>query len=507
MKLLRSRPSLLRLSLAFACACCVPLSVSTTENRLTEVYLIQDSGWMEPFYADKTSQFRDVVAHLVDTTRLVGVPTVIASFDQDGQIVGHRSPKQVFAGLYDRNNVEEAIASILPPRRANGKYADSDFFGALKGAITSLLGGRQGIIWMVTNNKDSPNNDQKVLENTQKFYSDLRQSQFIRRIIAFPIRMPVHGPHYDEHGFIIYGIAYGATAARALSFLTSDGQPIRRLFTAPPVRLKPLDQDPLRLELSLQRTGGITADLEAGTLTIHDIPSSGARVTLSGRLINSYYPQEVTTAQLSSAVAAARTAPAPMVAQLNPISIRHLSPGAAIENVTIDLQFPRVPRGSIFKDYEEEDGYLLIRLANAKLTLSEDFVRRMKDVFGVDILMRDQAALRASGVPAVMFDYQRVNEATTAVPIRLIYKFSPWPLILAIVGGLIALAVLLGGAVLMLMPRKYTVTIGGSNIQVRLRPFEKRTVQTPTGARAVIRGAFVGKPAVRPLSEGSKPAT
>ena len=209
---------------------------------LSEVYLIQDSGWMEPFYADQGSQFKAVITTLIDTTQLVGVKTIVATFDQDGQIAGHKSPEEVFAGPYDKSRVEATVANIEPPRRQDGKYADSDFFGALNGTINSLLSGQQGIVWMISNNKDSPNNTQEVLARTQKFYSDLRASPYIHRIVAFPVRMRVHGPHYDERGFIIYGIAYGSRAAKALDFLTSAGQPVRTVFADPPVRLKPLDQ-------------------------------------------------------------------------------------------------------------------------------------------------------------------------------------------------------------------------------------------------------------------------
>ena len=66
--------------------------------NLSEVYLIQNSGWMEPFYADQGSQFRSVVTSLIGATQLVGVATIVATFNQDGQIPGHSSPERVFAG-------------------------------------------------------------------------------------------------------------------------------------------------------------------------------------------------------------------------------------------------------------------------------------------------------------------------------------------------------------------------------------------------------------------------
>jgi hypothetical protein len=132
---------------------------------------------------------------------------------------------------------------------------------------------------------------------------------------------------------------------------------------------------------------------------------------------------------------------------------------------------------------------------------------RMKDVFGVDLFARDQSAMPANGLPAVFFDYQRVNAATTAIPVRLIYDFSPWPLILTVCAGIFLLALAGGGGLLAVMPRKYTVRVGGSNVQVRLRPFEQRTVQGGSGARATVRGSLFGAPSVQPLGQEAEPAS
>jgi hypothetical protein len=467
---------------------------------LSQVYLIQNSGWMEPFYADQGSQFRTIVTSLIDSTQLVGVGTIVATFNQGGQISGHPSPEMIFSGPYDQSKVATIVGNIQPPRRSDGKYADSDFFGALTGTITSALSGHQGIIWMITNNKDSPNNSQEVVANTQKFYDDLRGSEFIRRIVAFPIRMRVHGPHYDEHGFIIYGIAYGDQAARALNFLIADGQPIRKIFTAPPVRLKPLDQDPLKLQLTAQASGQTVAALENGILTIRHIPSSSdTHIVLTGDLVNSYYPQQVEQAQLS-ATGAPINGVIPFEAHLSPEAIQNLPPGGALKGVSIDLHFAPVRRSSIFQDHVEADGYLVIKLSNATLTLGSDFVERMKDVFGIDLLVRDQRSMKANGLPAVFFDYQRVNAASTVIPVRLVYDFSTWPLILAVCAGLALLALLGGAAFLLVMPRKYSVRIGGSNVQVRLRPFETRVVQGGNGVRANVRGSLFGPPSVQPIT-------
>lgn len=468
-----------------------------------QVYLVQNSGWMEPFYADHGSQFRAVVTALIGATRLEGVPTTVASFNQNGQIPGQASPETVFSGAYDRAAVARAVDGIVPPRRPDGKYADSDFYGALNGAVTGLLGGRQGIVWMVTNNKASPDNSQEVLANTRRFYDDLRKAPFFTRLIAFPIRMPVKGPHYDERGFIIYGIAYGARAARALDFLTADGQPVRKVFTAPPVRLKPLDQNPLRLQLTAQTQNGMNVSLEEGVLVVRHVPAVGGALSLLGNLVNAYYPQEVVSAKLT----ATADGGFPFAVALSRGEVSHLGPGAALKDIRIALNFPAVGRPNLFSDHAEVDGALLINLTDAKLSLSPAFVERMKDVFGIDLLMRDQDRLQINGLPNVFFDYQRVSGATTTVPIHLVYDYSPWPALLAMIGGGLALLFVVGGGFLVLTPRRYTVRLEGGNVPVRLRPFETRTVQNAMGVRARVRGALFGAPAVATLDglAGAKP--
>ena len=480
---------------------CDAAPASANEGSLTQVYLVQTSGWMEPFYADKGSEFRQILVSMIDSTQLAGIDVVLATFNQEGQIPGQHSPEVVFQGAYDKSAVADKVDSIAPPRRPDGKYADSDFFGAIKGTVLDVLQGHQGIIWMITNNKDSPNNSSEVREHTAAFYDYLRKSAPITKIVAFPIRMAVHGPHYDEKGFIIYGIAYGKLAARALDFLVGQDKPVRRLFVQPPVRIKPLNVDPLRLELTEQSRGNIAASLEDGILTVRHVPGgSGAELVFSGNLINTYYPQQIDTAKLSvTAVPAGGSVP--FEAKIIPASISHLPPGAALKGVSIAVKFSPHARSSIFQDHAIADGFLVIKLSDAALVLGSDFIERMNSVFGVDLLAKEQATVSPGSLPEIMFDYQKVSSATTMIPVRLVYDYSPWPLLLASGGGLVLLAVLGGLGILLVMPRRYAVRVGGSTVQVRLRPFEARVLQGASGIRARVRGALFGTPTVEELSD------
>ena len=58
-----------------------------------------------------------------------------------------------------------------------------------------------------------------------------------------------------------------------------------------------------------------------------------------------------------------------------------LAPRRCAERCEHRSSFCTGGRSSIFQDHVEADGYLVIKLSNATLTLGPDFVERMKDVF------------------------------------------------------------------------------------------------------------------------------
>ena len=171
---------------------------------------------MEPFLTVEGSQFRPLVEALVAAVQSPGGAVAIAAFDQDGQVPGRSSPRILYDGPYDAPRIRAAVAALDLPRKAGGlAYADADFNGALLGAIRTGLQGRDGVIWMVTNNKNAPSNSAEVARNTAAFYKALRESPVITRIIAYPVRMPLKGRNFSEGGFVIYGIGYGAGGGRA----------------------------------------------------------------------------------------------------------------------------------------------------------------------------------------------------------------------------------------------------------------------------------------------------
>ncbi|MFD0936119.1 hypothetical protein ACFQ12_13170, partial [Methylobacterium trifolii] len=287
--------ALLLLVLAALCA-------PARAQGVPQVFLVQNSGWMEPFLTAKDSRFRPLVRALAGATRGVDGPVAVAAFNQDGQVAGRASPQVLFEGAYDDARIAAAIEAIdLPFKKGTRAYADADFNGALLGTIRTLLHGREGVIWMVTNNKNSPGNSQEVQRNTQGFYASLRGAEAITRIVAYPVRMPLRGANFSEGGFVVYGIGYGAGGGRALDAILAS-TPIRALFSFPPVGLKPVLDAPVSLRFEGLDAGGLCAGIENGVLVVRGARAAdGATLRLQGRLHNGFYPQRIAAGRVELA--------------------------------------------------------------------------------------------------------------------------------------------------------------------------------------------------------------
>jgi hypothetical protein len=497
---------LVRFFLALILAVGAAGAATAKEAELRQVFLVQNSGWMEPFYLDPASPLKPFVKNLVAKSNLANVDVAVASFNQDGQVAGRRSPEILFEGPYAKSAVDRSVDALQLQRKASGAYADADFRGALLGTFGRVLKGRQGIIWIVTNNKDAPDNNPAVIENTRAFYRALRESPHITAIAAFPMRKVVTGPNFREKGLIIYAIAYGERAAQALGATLRDGAPVRALFPAPPVRLKPLTTDPVELQLS-SAAADVDARVVQGRLLISGVPGGEARtVRLQGDVKNTYYPQNIAEARMSAAWASNEPLLAGAGVTTQPAVLRDVPADGRSGPVSVTLKLPAVPRLSglagVFEDERTVIGELRVRLDSLRFTLAPDFVSRIAAISGGETIQAEQAErLMAAQLPEVFLDYRRISSATMSVPVQVTFRFSPWPLIL-----LITLAALLIGGLLYLLwvlsrPRAYTVRVGTSDLPIRIKPRERRTLADAYGAHAEVTGRLFGPPAVRPIEQ------
>ena len=489
----------MRARTGLALLCCGLMAVRPALAQVSSLYLIQDSGWMEPFYTDTAAPFRPLLNALVAASHADG-EVVVAGFDQHGQVPGRHSPDVLYRGRFDPARVAAAVAALDLPHQPDGHLADADFDGALVRGIDTILDGHPGIVWLVTNNRNSPGNSQRVDENTRAFAQALGSSPALPVVVAYPVRLPATGRLYSAQGLIVYGIAYGAQAAVALRRSTASPA-LRQLFSDPAVQLKPLDQAPLRFTPDATLTPGLLATRGAdGSLRIAGVPGGRTSVVeIAGALRSDYYPHVIERAQLSlrwdrlDQVAGRAALPLP-AATIAPGEARGLGPGAAL-HVRIRLDIPRIDRSPGLAGWLQKDvvlhGTLAVGLSNLRLSLQDGFVAKMTKVAALDQL------------PGVFFDNKTVAAASAVLPVTLVVHYSAVPLILALCSLSVLLLLLALLLVLLRREREHLVPLDGQMRRVRLRPFGTRRITLPAGRTFVLRGRLVGAPRIvrRPDSD------
>ncbi len=458
------------------------LPAAAARADVPSLYLVQNSGWMEPFFVDPASPFKPLLAALVDASQTGR--TIIADFSQDGQVPGRRSPAVDYDGPFAPGPVRAAIDALALAVRPGGRLADADFDGALVRSLDTVLAGRPGIVWIATNNKNSPNNSAEINRNTRGFAELVRGSDALPFVAAYPVRMPVTGRQYTERGLILYAIAYGEEAAVALSRIV-DSAPMRALFTDPPFRLKHLEQAPLAFSATGADAPAAASTPPGGGIVLQGVPSGGATVRVAGTLRSEYYPQTIVAADVALAWSALDGVadPQSLADSVEPRSIRGLASGAG-QGVTLVLRTPAVPRppglAGLFARTGVLHGTLRLRLDNLSMALGEDFVAKMGDIAALDQL------------PDVFADYRTVGAATAMLPVTLAVRFSPWPLVAALAAAALVLLALAAVLLLLARARQYSVAVDGRSRPFALRPMQSRTVALPDGRALVVTGRLFG---------------
>jgi hypothetical protein len=448
-----------------------------------QVYLVQNSGWMEPFLTDPASRFRPLVGALVAATG-AGGRVVLAAFNQRGQIPGRPSPQVLHDGPYESGRIAAALAALDLPRKPGGAFADADLNGALLAAVGEILDGRDGVVWMVTNNRNAPSNGPEVARNTRAFAASLRGSPGLTRVLAWPVRMAVRGPNFAEGGFLVYGIGHGRAGGAALEALSAEGSPLRALFAQPPVLLKPPGGAlPLRVE-SVAGPPGLEAGSEGGVLVIR-VPRGPDTLTLRlrARLRNALYPQRIRAAGLAADWLAADGLAAEREAAVavTPDRLAGIAPEAESDPFEITLSLPPLPAGPGLTEGRRLDGLLSLRLTGLDLDLDPAFLERVRPVFGGSLLAEGRPAEGRGALPELLLDQGRLGEARAALPVRIEISASPWPLVGLGLGGLALLMAGGAGTVYAVLPRPHTLMLGPYPRRVALRPLGAVTLRAPDG--------------------------
>jgi hypothetical protein len=456
---------LLATFLASAVAACATVSAQAASH----VFLVQNSGWMEPFYTDPASPYKALVTEVVQAAMAPGDALVLAAFNQG--LPGAPSPRALLAqqGKPDRARLRGVLDPLEVGRKPGGKaMADTDLGEAVGSAIDGALGGKPGLVWLFTNNRNSPNNDQATARRNREFYQLIHEGQAIRKALAFPLKMPVRGAQYSAGGLMVYVFAVQEQGARELDALLASGR-LKQVITEMPARLKPLDQDTVRLvparventpgvRYAVLPDGRLRAELDAGK------PVSGdARITW--RIENTMYPYTITAADISAQAA--------LAGEVRPVAlgadaVRNLAPGKP-QPLASSLSLPvanlpgkwSLAALSTAGSAQVIPGRIEVRLANQRLELSQAFRQRMAELFPGDPL------------PDIFTPPARIQGSRAVLPVEVRLQYGSGPL-LAAIGGLFAVLAAAGAlAVAATRGRKAVVTVDG----------EARTVRTRAGAK------------------------
>lgn len=184
-------------------------SVASLGHATQQAFLIQNSGWMEPFYQDQNSEFKPLINGVIQTVSKPDDKIVVSVFNQSNALA--KSPKIIYQGAGAKPMLADLQAQQIAYKNDKA-YADTDFTEAVVSTITEPFAKQSGIIWIFTNNKNSPNNDAETIARNKEFYTLIHDNPAINKVLAFPLKMPVNGQHFNASGLMVYALAYGQSA-------------------------------------------------------------------------------------------------------------------------------------------------------------------------------------------------------------------------------------------------------------------------------------------------------
>jgi hypothetical protein len=442
--------------LALSAACAVLALQCAPVLAVSHVFLVQNSGWMEPFYTDPASQYKPLVTELIMAVAQSGDPMVLASFNQG--LPDAPSPKALLSLKFDakasRPQVRRALDGLeLARKPGSSAYADTDLNEAVSTAITKALGGKPGLVWLFTNNRNSPNNDQETARRNREFYELIHRGSAITRALAFPLQMPVKGEHYRANGLMVYVFAVGEQGANELKALVASGA-VGKVITEPAARLKPLDQDTVRLvPRKVSDAPGVAFSMAQGGMLRADVDSDARTPSakIEWNLENTMYPYTIASARIQArSVLGGEDRPI----ELADRSITALAPGKSAPLAsTMQLPVKQLPsKWSMEAVSSAGSAYVMpgkieLQLTGQKLELSQAFRQRMAALFPGDPL------------PDIFTPPAQIKGSTALLPLDVRVHYGVAPLVALIAGSLALLGALGAAALAFARPRKAYVTV------------------------------------------------
>ena len=464
---------------------------------IQQAFLVQNSGWMEPFYADGASQIKPLVAAVAQAAAAADDTVHTLAFSQSS---GSNVSPRLLGTAQGAAGVAQLLAPLTLARKGDqpgAALADTDFQEAVAGTITGPFKAAPGIVWIFTNNKNSPGNDPATAARNREFYRLLHLEPSITKTVVFPLKMPVRGKLYAARGLMVYALAYGQPAADALNRILASGR-LQQVLTRPPVRLKPVDQDALRIvperlldapnmRASLgsdQRT--LVLDVEAAALA--------PTVRLKASLQNQFYPYAIAEGNVGASLTAGSHR---LPVQVAPAHIDNLAPGA---RQPVDVQF-RLPVDQVPSPWSSQAIAAMGKqvLLPMRVTLSLDQQRlQLPASFNADM----QELFPGDPISEVLLPPDSVHSSRAEIPLLVRVQYPLLP-VLVMMGSL--LAVLGGGAAFALLAtrsQRYPVSVDGLQRQIELKPFKSVVVRDHDGNEVGELRRGLGKPTVTRVAEG-----
>jgi hypothetical protein len=485
-----------RTSLAFACLASVGVTAwQASRAAVQQAFLVQNSGWMEPFYSDPASEFKALVAAVVDAAADPEDPIFVSAFNQS--VPGAPSPRVVYQGHAGPGAHASVNMIEVATKPGSRSLADTDFQEAIQQTIVTEFGARSGIVWIFTNNKNSPNNDPDTARRNRDFYEVLHNEPAIVRTLAIPLGMPVQGHSYRAQGLMIYALAYGSPAAAQLQQIVSKKK-FRGLFTTPAARLKPLDEDGARLvPREVRNAPGVHVSLGPDHRTlVLDVDYHALRpsVDIVASVENMLFPYEIRGADLAAQVQGEGWHSSLGV---SPSHLAGLKPDATQEaTVSLPLPTAAMPSPWSFRSLSMLGKSFImpanieVTLSNQDLVLGTEFVDRLATIFPGDPLSE------------VFLPPQQIRSSRTRIPLLVRISYPVYPLVVLIFGVLLLLGGVLAFASLATGIRRYEIVVDEESRKMSVKGFREYPIHSPTG---VVIGAVkrtFGRPVVVRVAEG-----
>jgi septum formation topological specificity factor MinE len=449
-----------------------------TAFAVQQAFLVQNSGWMEPFYTDEKSQFKDLIVAVAEAASDPSESVAVLSFNQTTP--QNESPSLVYQGNAGPQ-LRQAVAQIQLAHKGAGRtLADTDFNEAVFKTITGPFQSAPGIIWIFTNNKNSPNNSGETAARNREFYNLIHSEPSITRSLAVPLSMPVQGKVYSANGVMIYALAYGAEADERLQKIII-GSRLKQVLSEHAAQLKPLDKDALQVipkPVVNAPDTSVSFDRDGKTLLLDVSVSSHQPIVLVAvSLKNLFYPYRIKSAGIAAHVTYVNSDGQEVENDLaiRPDTIDDMpSEGAAdfTMAVPIETKLPSLWSLASLFDFGrqvERPGIITMALKNQQLAIDESFVSRLTEIFPGDPM------------PEVFVPPSEARASVQTIPLLIRYNYPLYPLIIALAVLLALLAALIFFLSQLRSAASYEIVADGEVQRVRLGLFEERTIANRRG--------------------------